>query len=49
VERALNELGSIQSINVDLGEKKVTVEYDENKVTIDAIKNTIEDIGYDVE
>jgi copper chaperone CopZ len=49
VERALNELDGIQSTNVDLGEKKVTVDYDVNKVTADAIKNAIEDIGYDVE
>jgi copper chaperone CopZ len=49
VERALNELGGIQSINVNLAEKKVTVDYNESKVTTEAIKNAIEEIGYDVE
>jgi copper chaperone CopZ len=49
VERALNELEGIQSININLADKKVSVGYDDNKVTLHAIKNAIEDIGYDVE
>ncbi|MFP4975076.1 copper chaperone CopZ [Paenibacillus sp. CN-4] len=46
VEKAVGNLGA--SANVDLQAKKVTVEYDENKVTVDAIKEAIEDQGYDV-
>jgi copper chaperone CopZ len=49
VERALNELEGIQAIKVDLSEKKVSVDYDEGRVTTHAIKNAIEDVGYDVE
>jgi copper chaperone len=49
VERTLNELGGVQSINVNLADKKVSVGYDDSKVTLHAIKNAIEDIGYDVE
>jgi copper chaperone len=49
VERALDELTGIQSRSVDLSEKTVSVAYDENKISTEAIKNAIEDIGYDVE
>jgi copper chaperone len=49
VERALNELDGIQSIDVNLSEKKVAVDYDEGKVTAHTVKNAIEDVGYDVE
>ena len=47
VEGALNKLG-VSSAKVDLGSKSVSVEYDEAKVTVEAMKEAIEDQGYDV-
>jgi copper chaperone len=46
VEKAVKEIGA--KANVDLGGKTVTVEYEESKVTIEAIKEAIEEQGYDV-
>ncbi|MDQ6421362.1 copper ion binding protein [Paenibacillus sp. LHD-117] len=46
VEKAVGGLGASGQVN--LAEKKVTVEYDESKVSLDAIKAAIEDQGYDV-
>lgn len=46
VEGAVRELGAAGK--VDLAAKTVTVEFDETKVTLDAIKESIEDQGYDV-
>lgn len=46
VEKAVGNLGA--SAKVDLAAKKVAVEYDESKLTVDAIKEAIEDQGYDV-
>lgn len=46
IEGAVKKLGA--SAKVDLDQKSVSVTFDESKVTIAAIKNTIEDQGYDV-
>lgn len=46
VEGAVNKLGA--SGKVDLANKSVTVNYDESKVSLDAIKEAIEEQGYDV-
>jgi copper chaperone len=46
VEGALNKLGA--SGKVDLANKSVTVDFDETKVTLEALKEAIEDQGYDV-
>lgn len=46
VEKAVSNLGA--TAKVDLSAKKVSVEYDENKVSVGAIKEAIEDQGYDV-
>ena len=46
IEKALNEIGA--SGKVDLNHNSVTVEFDESKVTIDAVKEAIEEQGYDV-
>lgn len=46
IEGALRELGA--SGKVDLAGHKVTVEYDESKLSLAAIKEAIEDQGYDV-
>ncbi|KAA9000975.1 copper chaperone CopZ [Paenibacillus spiritus] len=46
VEKAVKNLGAVA--RVDLPGKKVAVEYDESAVSLDAIKEAIEDQGYDV-
>ncbi|MBQ4899622.1 copper chaperone CopZ [Paenibacillus sp. Marseille-P2973] len=46
IEGAMKELGA--SAKVDLSAKSVEVSYDESKLTVDAIKEAIEDQGYDV-
>ncbi|MFE4712879.1 MULTISPECIES: copper chaperone CopZ [unclassified Paenibacillus] len=46
VEKAVSSLGA--SAKVDLPAKTVAVEFDENKVSLSAIKEAIEDQGYDV-
>lgn len=46
VEKALSEIGA--KGQVDLANASVTVEYDEAKVNLDAVKEAIEDQGYDV-
>jgi len=38
----------VESVKVDLGEKKVEVEFNSSQVTLAAIKDAIEDQGYDV-
>jgi len=46
IEKTLTEIGA--KGNVDLKNNSVTVEYDEGKVSLDAVKEAIEDQGYDV-
>ncbi|MFC3749345.1 copper chaperone CopZ [Paenibacillus sp. GCM10012306] len=46
VEKAVSNLGA--SAKVDLSAKTVAVDFDENKVSLSAIKEAIEDQGYDV-
>lgn len=46
VEGAVRNLGA--SAKVDLASKKVSVEFDESSVSLQAIKDAIEDQGYDV-
>jgi copper chaperone len=46
VEKAVSNLGA--SAKVDLPAKTVAVEFDENKVSLNAIKEAIEEQGYDV-
>lgn len=48
VEGALKELDGVTSSEVDLETGKVSVKYDETKVTVDAMKEAVEDQGYDV-
>lgn len=48
VKKAVGALEGVESVVVDLGGKKVTVEFDVGKVSIDVIKDTIGDQGYDV-
>jgi len=46
VEGALKELGA--QGKVDLGAGSVAVSYDESRVTLEAVKEAIEEQGYDV-
>ncbi|MFB5678276.1 copper ion binding protein [Paenibacillus terreus] len=46
VEKAVKNAGG--NAKVDLASKTVEVEFDENKATLKAIKDAIEDQGYDV-
>jgi copper chaperone len=46
VESAVKKLGGIQSVNAELGTKKVVVEYDESDTTVHDIMNAIEESGY---
>lgn len=48
VKKSVGALKGVDSVSVDLKGKKVTVEYDPGQVTVDAIKDAIEDQGYDV-
>lgn len=49
VEGALNKLAGVASVEVNLETGKVDVVYDESSVNINAMKEAIEDQGYDVE
>lgn len=46
VENAVSKIGA--EAKVDLAAKTVTVEFNEAKTSVDAIRNAIEDQGYDV-
>jgi copper chaperone len=48
ITKAVKALNGINSVNVSLKEKTVTVEYDNMKVSLDKIKAEIEDQGYDI-
>lgn len=49
VEGALNKLDGVSAAEVNLEAGKVDVTFDESKVTSDAMKEAIEEQGYDVE
>lgn len=48
VKKAVGALCGVDGVEVDLKGKKVTVQFDPGKVTAGAIKEAIEDQGYDV-
>ena len=48
VNKAVGSLQGVSSVRVDLPGKKVAVDYDPQIVTLQAIKEAIEDQGYDV-
>ncbi|HLR51458.1 MAG TPA: copper chaperone CopZ [Candidatus Avamphibacillus sp.] len=48
VEGALGELDGVSSIDVNLDTGKVDVKYDEAKVSAGAMREAVEDQGYDV-
>jgi len=45
IKKAVGGLEGVSNVDVDLKEKKVTVEYDSSKLEIETIKNAIEDQG----
>lgn len=49
VEGALKKLDGVSAAEVNLDDAKVDVTFDESKVTVDAMKEAIEEQGYDVE
>ncbi|WP_071393228.1 copper chaperone CopZ [Bacillus tuaregi] len=48
VEGSVGKLNGVASVKVSLENKTVDVEYNAAEVTVDAIKETIDDQGYDV-
>ncbi|HEY5584623.1 MAG TPA: copper chaperone CopZ [Ruminiclostridium sp.] len=48
IKKAVGALDGVDLVSVDLGSKKVTVEFDPGKVNDKTIIDTIEDQGYDV-
>lgn len=48
IRKAVGALDGVGSVTVDLDGKTVTVEYESEKIALDAIRNEIEDQGYDV-
>ncbi len=48
IKGALADLTGVSDTLVDLSAKTVTVEYNDGQVTIGAIREAIEDQGYDV-
>ena len=49
VEGALKKLDGVSAAEVNLDAAKVDVKYDESKVSFEALKEAIEEQGYDVE
>lgn len=48
IKKAVGGLKGVETVEVNLNSKTVTVSYDDAKVTLAEIKNAIEDQGYDV-
>lgn len=48
VEGALKKLAGVSEVHVNLETGKVEVTYDEGKVTLEAMRQAVEDQGYDV-
>ena len=48
VKQSVGALNGVHAVDVRLKDKTVSVEYDASKVSPDAIKQEIEDQGYDV-
>lgn len=49
IEQALSELNGVQSAEVDLGKKEVTVSFDEHRLEMEPIVDAIQEEGYKVE
>jgi copper chaperone len=49
VTKALKGVNGVQEANVDLAGQKATVTFDETKTNVEALKQAVEDAGYDAE
>lgn len=49
IEGAVCQLDGVSSVKVLLEEAKVSVEFDEEKILLDVIKESIDEVGYEVE
>lgn len=48
VTKAVGSLDGVSEVQVNLESKTATVDYDSDKITLEAVKNAIEEEGYDV-
>ena len=48
IKQSVGALNGVHSVDVSLNDKTVSVEYDTSKVSADAIKQEIEEQGYEV-
>ena len=48
IEGALGRLDGVSTAEVSVAERTVTVDYDEGQVDLDAIRDAIEEQGYDL-
>ena len=49
LEKVLNNLEGVEKAQVNLGEKKATIKYDETKINIENINEAIEEAGFKAE
>ena len=49
IEGSVSELAGVNQVNVKLADGQVEVSFNESQVSLDAIKEAIENRGYDVE
>jgi copper chaperone len=49
VTKALNAVPGVNKIEVSLENNQATVTFDEGKTNVDALKNAIEDAGFDAQ
>jgi copper chaperone len=48
IEGAVRDIEGVASVNVEVAEKTVSLEYDPDLVDLEDVKNTIEEEGYPV-
>ena len=48
IQKAIGCLSGVSSVNVNLNDKEVFVEFDENKLTLGIIASKIKEAGFDV-
>lgn len=48
VTKAVTALDGVSGVNIDLAGKTVAVDFDEDQVSLEAIRDAIEEEGYDV-
>lgn len=49
IEKAVNQLSGIKSVNLNLKTKEAEVKYDEDEVKLDKIRKAITNAGYDAD